>query len=222
MVSMKEEEAIEKGIDLEKLKEEQRKLAKELELKDAFDFSNCQRYAAIVVESLKNRELIASIAILDEDMKLIEDKYITRMPKFPYIPGFRAYRELPIMQAVYEKIEEFPDVIFILGQGISHSQGLGIASHLALSLNKPVIGITQNLLLGEEKNDEVFLGKKIIAKKIVTREKSRPIYVSPGNLISMKTAVEVTKKCLREPHKLPEPIVMARKTIARVKKELGL
>jgi deoxyribonuclease V len=219
---MKEEEAIQKGIDLEKLKEEQKKLAKTLEIEDAFDFSNCQRYAAIVVESLKNRELIASIAVLDEDMKLIEDKYLTRMPKFPYIPGFRAYRELPIMQAVYEKIEEQPDVIFILGQGIPHPQGLGIASHLSLSINKPVIGITQSLAIGEEKGDEVYIGKKLVAKKIQTKEKSRPIYVSPGNLISLKTAIEITKKCLREPHKLPEPIVMARKTIGNVKKELNL
>ena len=219
---MKEEEAKEKGIDLEKLREEQRKLAKTLEIKDVFDFSNCQRYAAIVVESLKNRELIASIAILDEDMKLIEDKYITKMPKFPYIPGFRAYRELPIMQAVYEKIEEQPDVIFILGQGISHPQSLGIASHLSLVINKPVIGITQSLLIGEEKEDEVYLGKKLVAKKLKTKTEARPIYVSPGNLISLKTAIEITKKCLREPHKLPEPIVEARKTISRVKKELNL
>jgi deoxyribonuclease V len=219
---MKEEEAIEKGIDLEKLKEEQKKLAKSLEIKDTFDFSNCQRFAAIVVESLKNRELIAAIAVLDEDMKVIEDKYITRMPKFPYIPGFRAYRELPIMQAVYEKLEEQPDVIFILGQGISHQQGLGIASHLGLTINKPVIGITQSLLIGEEKGDEIFIGKKIVAKKIVTKENSRPIFISPGHLISLKTAIEITKKCLRDPHKLPEPLVEARKTIARVKKELEL
>ena len=219
---MKEEEAVQKGIDIEKLKEEQRKLAKTLEIKDTFDFSNCQRYAAIVVESLKNRELIASVAVLDEDMKLIEDKYIMKMPKFPYIPGFRAYRELPIMQAVYEKLEEQPDVIFILGQGISHPQGLGIASHLSLVINKPVIGITQSLMLGEEKNDDIILGKKIVAKKMKTKQESRPIYVSPGNLISLKTAIEITKKCLRDPHKLPEQVVEARKTIARVKKELDL
>jgi deoxyribonuclease V len=155
-------------------------------------------------------------------MKLIEDKYITRMPKFPYVPGFRAYRELPIMQAVYEKIEEQPDVIFILGQGICHPQGLGIASHLSLALNKPVIGITQSLMLGEEKGDEIYVGKKLIAKKMISKENSRPIYVSPGNLICMKTALEVTKRCLRDPHKLPEPIVLARKTIATVKKELNL
>lgn len=219
---MKEEEAIEKGIDLEKLKEEQKKLAKSLEIKDTFDFSNCQRFAAIVVESLKNRELVASVAVLDEEMKVVEDKYIMKMPKFPYIPGFRAYRELPLMQAVYEKLEEQPDVIFILGQGISHPQGLGIASHLGLVLQKPVIGITQSLLIGEEKEEDIYLGKKIVAKKVFTKKEARPIYVSPGHLISLKTAVEITKRCLREPHKLPEPIVEARKTIARVKKELNL
>jgi deoxyribonuclease V len=77
-------------------------------------------------------------------------------------------------------------------------------------------------MLGEEKNDDIILGKKIVAKKMKTKQESRPIYVSPGNLISLKTAIEITKKCLRDPHKLPEPVVEARKTIARVKKELDL
>lgn len=216
---MKEEDAVAKGIDLEKLKEEQKKLSKLVELKDAFDFSNCQRFAAIVVETLKNKELIAGIAILDEEMKLVEDKYSIKQAKFPYIPGFRAYRELPLMISVLEKIEEQPDIIFILGQGISHPLGLGIASHLGVSINKPTIGIAQSLIIGKEKDEDVILNKKIIAKKLQTKKESRPIYVSPGHMITLKTAVEVTRRCLKEPHKLPEPIVFARKTLARVSEE---
>lgn len=216
---MKEEDAVAKGINLEALKEEQIKLSELVKIKDAFDFKNATRFAAIVVETLKSKELIAGIAILDEDMKLIEDKYIIKQAKFPYIPGFRAYRELPLMLGVLEKIEEQPDVIFILGQGISHQLGLGIASHLGVSINKPTIGITQSLAKGTEKGEDIILNGKVVAKKLQTKEKSRPIYVSPGHMITLKTAIEVTKRCLKEPHKLPEPIVFARKTLSRVSDE---
>jgi len=216
---MKEEDALAKGINLGALKEEQEKLSKLVELKDAFDFKNATRFAAIVVETLKTKELIAGIAILDEDMNLIEDKYVIKPAKFPYIPGFRAYRELPVMLAVLEKIEEQPDVIFILGQGISHPKGLGIASHLGVSINKPVIGIIKSLVNGNEKEDNVLMNGKIVAKKIQTKKESKPIYISPGNMITLKTAVEVTKRCMKEPHKLPEPVVFARKTLSRVSEE---
>ncbi len=216
---MKEEDALAKGINLEALKEEQMKLSKLVDIKDAFDFKNATRFAAIVVETLKTKELIAGIAILDEEMKLVEDKYIIQKAKFPYIPGFRAYRELPLMLSVLEKIEEGPDVIFILGQGISHQLRLGIASHLGVSINKPTIGITQSMVNGEEKGDTVRMNGKVVAKKLQTKEKSRPIYISPGHMITLKTAVEVTKRCLKELHKLPEPIVFARKTLSRVSEE---
>lgn len=217
---MKEKEAIEKGIDIETLKEEQTKLSKLVVLKDAFDFNNATRFAGIAIEFLKTRELLASIAVLDENMECIEEKYAIKTARFPYIPGFRAYRELPVILAAYDKLEEQPDVIFIEAQGISHPRGLGLASHLGISINKPVIGITKTILVGKEKDDEVLLNGKVIAKKLITKTGSKPIYVSPGHLISLKTAVELVKKCVKEPHKLPEPLVQARKIAAKVKKEI--
>lgn len=230
MKIMKEEEAKERGIDLEPLKEEQKKLSKMVSLKDNYDFKNITRFAGIVTETLKTREVISAIAILDENMQEIESKYAIKPAKFPYIPCFRAYRELPVILSMYDKVEDQPDVIFVLGHGISHPRGCGIASHLAISLEKPIIGITKSLMAdqeakeskSEEKNEGVLIGKKVVAKKMITKEKANPIYVSPGSFISLKTAMEVTKRCICEPHKLPEPIVQARKVISKVREELGL
>jgi deoxyribonuclease V len=216
---MKENEAIEKGIELEKLKEEQKKLSKFVILKDAFDFKLATRFAGIHIE-LIGKELLASIVVLNEEFEIIEEKYVTRPVRFPYIPGYRAYRELPVMLAAYDKLEEEPDVIFIEAQGIAHPRGLGLASHFGISINKPVIGITKGILEGEQKNDEIFLNGKVVASSLVTKKGSRQIYVSPGHMISLKTAIEVTKRCIKEPHKLPEPIVEARKSAANVREEL--
>lgn len=216
---MKENEAIEKGIDLEALKEEQRKLAKFVILKDEFDFKLATRFAGMHVE-LIGKELLASIVVVDDKFEIIEEKYVTRPVRFPYIPGYRAYRELPAMLAAYDKLEEEPDVIFIEAVGIAHPRSLGLASHFGISVNKPVIGITKSTIEGEQKGDEILMNGKAVAASVVTKKGSRPIYVSPGNMISLKTAIEMTKRCIKEPHKLPEPIVQARKSAAKVREEL--
>lgn len=216
---MLEKEAIEKGIDLESLRAEQRKLAKLVVLKDSCDFKSATRFAAIRTETI-GKEILAAIALLDENLETIEEHYVMRPAKFPYIPGFRAYRELPMMLAVYEKLEEQPDIVFIEAQGIAHPLGLGLASHFGVSVNKPVIGITQSVLEGEEKEENIRINGKEVAKALVTKKGARPVYVSPGHMISLDTAVVLTKRCLKEPHKLPEPLVAARKVAARVKQEL--
>ena len=219
---MLEKEAIERGIDIATLKKEQEKMAKLVVLKDAFDFKNSTRFAGVAIETLKTKELLASIAVLDENMEIVEEKYAIKPAKFPYIPGFRAYRELPCILAAYDKLEGLPDVIFIEAHGISHPRGLGLASHLGVSVNKPVIGIAKQALIGKEKGENVMLDGKIIAKKVMTKQGSKPFYVSIGNMISLNSAVELVKKCIREPHKRPEPLVQARKVTQRVKKEMNV
>ena len=219
---MLEKEAVEKGIDIKALKEEQEKLAKLVVLKDAFDFKNATRFAGIDLETLKTKEILATIAVLDENMEIVEEKYAIKGARFPYIPGFRAYRELPCILAAYDKLEEQPDVIFIEAHGISHPRGLGLASHLGVNINKAVIGITNQILVGEEKGNQVILNGKVIAEKVVTKQGSKPFYVSVGNMISLKSATELVKKSIRDPHKLPEPLVQARKVAQRVKKEMSI
>lgn len=219
---MKEEDAIKKGIDIEALKAEQKKLAKAVSTEDAFNFENTTRFCAIHTTALQEtKEIIASAVVVDENLELVEEKYIIRPIKFPYIPGYRAYRELPIMNVIYNKLEERPDVIFIEAHGIAHPRGLGLTSHFGISIDKPTIGVAKKILIGQEKDGEIILNKKVVAKSIVTKEGAKPIYISPGHMISLKTAIEITKRCIKKPHKLPEPIVLARKIAEKVKQELG-
>ncbi|UCD20696.1 MAG: endonuclease V [archaeon] len=216
---MRIEEAKEKGIDLEELKQEQKKLAKAVSQKDAFDFSVAQRFGGIISETV-GKQIVSAIVVLNENFEVIDQKFSIQKPQFPYIPGFRAYRELRVMLDAYNKLEEKPDVVFVFGHGISHPRGCGIATHFALSIQKPTIGIAKSLVCGEEKDNQVYLLKKIIGEKVVTKEGSRPFYVSVGNDISLKTAVELTKKQVRENHKLPEPLIEVRKFVKEVRKEV--
>lgn len=207
-------------INLKALEQEQKKLNKALDLKDSFDPENIIMVAGIDVISLGNK-LIVGIVVIREN-EIIEQKFCTEKAGFPYISGFRAYRELPVIVPCFETLENKPQLIFIKGHGISHPRKLGIASHLSLSVNLPVIGIADELIEGGglAEKDNIVLDGKIVGKLVHVKEGARPLYVSPGNLISVETAAEIVKKYVKEPHKLPEPLWLARNLVKKVMREI--
>ena len=56
----------------------------------------------------------------------------------------------------------------------------------------------------------------------MTKEGSNPMYVSPGNFISINSSYELCKKMINLPHKRPEPLHLAAKYSREVRKELNL
>lgn len=206
------------GINLKKLEDEQEKLAKELVIKDAVDFSMPERIGAIANAFFQNK-IISACIVVSPEMETLEQEYFQDKMRFPYIPGFRAYRELPTMVEAFNKLEEKPDVIFISGHGIAHPR-LGIASHFSISTGIPTIGIADSLLVGEVKKDYIVLNGKRVGKVLQSKQGSRPLYVSPGNLISIETAYELAKKFIMLPHKLPEPLHKANKYSKDIRKEV--
>ncbi len=206
------------SINLRQLEREQTKLAKQLEIKDSIDFNLIESLAACD-NAFYNNNIISAVIICDIDFEILEQQYFSDKLKFPYISGFRSYRELPTMSSCFHKLEQKPDLIFVLGHGIAHPR-LGLASHLSLVIGIPTIGIANNLLVGEVKKDNIILNGKKIGKVISVKPGSKPIYVSPGNLISVETAAKLAKKYVKLPHKLPEPMHLVHKYIRSIKEEL--
>ena len=58
------------------------------------------------------------------------------------------------------------------------------------------------------------------SKILISKEKANPLFISPGNQITIKTAYELSKKMVISPHKNPEPLHLASKYAREVKKEL--
>ena len=206
------------GINLKKLEDEQEKLAKELVIKDSVDFSMPERIGAIANAFFQNK-IISACVVVSPEMEILEQEYFQDKMKFPYIPGFRAYRELPTMIEAFNKLEEKPDVIFISGHGTAHPR-LGIASHFSISTGIPTIGIADSLLAGEVRKEYIVLNGKKVGKVLQSKQGSRPLYVSPGDLINIETAYELAKKFVKLPHKLPEPMHLANKYAKDIRKEL--
>jgi len=206
------------NIDIKKLEEEQRKLAKGLEIKDSIDFSLVERIAAIDNAYYENK-IVSGVIVVAPTMEILEQEYFSDKLKFPYIPGFRAYRELPTMVEAVQKLEEKPDVVFIRAHGILHPR-LGLTSHFSIVTGIPSIGVTDKLLIGEIKGEDIFIKGKKVGKVLQSKQGSKPLFISPGSLISLKTAYELSKKFIREPHKFPEPLHLAHKYVKRIGDEL--
>ncbi|VVB78562.1 Endonuclease V [uncultured archaeon] len=207
------------NIDLDKLREEQIKLSKELEIHDKIDFSLADRFGAIDNTFVGNK-MLSCIIVCNKEYEIIDRAYVFEKVKFPYIPGFRNYRELLPMISAFEKLSEKPDVLFVPGQGISH-QRLGLASHFGLSVGIPTIGVSNSIVECEIKGEDILKHNKKVGKILVSKEGSNPMYISPGDLISVNSSYELCKKMINLPHKRPEPLHLAAKYSKEVMKEIS-
>lgn len=66
--------------------------------------------------------------------------------KVPYIPGFLAFRELPLVIEALKKLVVEPDIFIFDGNGYLHFNHMGIATHAAFFLDKPTIGVAKSYL----------------------------------------------------------------------------
>ncbi|MBR9705896.1 hypothetical protein GOV14_02565 [Candidatus Pacearchaeota archaeon] len=216
---MDREELVKKyNLDLESLEREQVKLAKSLSIKDKIDFSLAELFGAVDVIFIKNKMLCAMI-VCNRDYEIVDRAYSFEKTRFPYVAGFRAYRELPVMVDTFNKLSQRPDVMFIPGQGIMHFR-LGLASHFSLSAGVPSIGVSNSIIGCEVDGDNVMKEGHIVGKVFISKSGSRPMYISPGNDLSIKTALELCGQFINLPHKFPEPMHLAGKYGREVKKEL--
>ncbi|MBU0958085.1 MAG: endonuclease V [Nanoarchaeota archaeon] len=216
----KEEIAKKYNIDLEKLKAEQEKLYKTLSLKDSVNFDEIS-YVGGCFNVFHENKIISGIVVFDvsqEELEVIEEKYHSDKLRFPYISGFRAYREMEAMINCFHSLEKRPELMFINGHGAAHV--LGLASHFSLSTNIPCVGIADENLDAEIKKEDMLIDGKKVGKVVLTKENSKPVYVSPGNNISVDSAVEMTKKFVVKPHKLPFPLRAAQRYVKGVRGEL--
>ncbi len=221
MKNMETKELVKKyDINLEQLEEEQNKLAKLVKIKDAMDFTHATKIAGIDNTFFQN-QIVSAIVVLGEENEILYQEYAQRKIKFPYLPGFRAYRELPAMLEAYDKLEEKPDVVLIPGHGIAHPR-LGLASHFSIASGGiPTIGLANALIEGCEINgQEILKNKKIVGKSLQTKPGSKPLYMSPGNNISIASAEKIVLKYIVPPHKLPEPLWLAGKYARKIADEL--
>ncbi|MBL7050900.1 endonuclease V [Candidatus Woesearchaeota archaeon] len=204
-------------MDVEKLKKEQIKLAKKVVLKD--EFSELKLIGGCDQTFIGNN-VISCVVVMDYDtLEVVETVHAVVKAVVPYVAGFLGYREGPAIVEAFNKLEKKPDILLCDFNGILHPRLFGAASQVGLMLDVPTIGVAKILSYGSIMGEKIVIGTKQVGVKVISREHSRPIYVSLGHKICLKSAVEIVKKCLKYPHKLPEPIHYAHKYAKKLQKE---
>ena len=137
---------------------------------------------------------------------------ISRCPtRFPYVPGYLSFRELPAVLEALDRLAEMPDLILCDGQGLAHPRRFGLACHLGVLTEIPCIGVAKSRLVGShdecppDKGQWVPLRDKdeTIGAVLRTRTRVSPVYVSIGHRVNLETAIDYTLRCTTR-YRLPE------------------
>ncbi|MEW5701057.1 MAG: endonuclease V [Candidatus Zixiibacteriota bacterium] len=162
----------------------------------------------------RNGRIFVAIVVMEASSgKVIEIQYESGVPHFPYLPGYRAFRDGPIMQKAVAQLRHDPQLYFIVGQGVCHPRACGLATHIGLRLDIPTIGCARERLVGhydppgENRGDYAVIRYSPQAPGVVlrTREGTKPIFVSPGHRIDLLGAIEQTLRFCT-PYRIPEPL----------------
>jgi deoxyribonuclease V len=155
----------------------------------------------------------AGIVVLQfPSLQVVETKAVVDTTEFPYIPGLLAFREVPALSKAWEALTLKPDVLVLDGHGIAHPRRMGIATHFGLVMQTPTIGCAKSVLTGKYIEPPIEAGtytdlihqNEVIAKVLRTKRNTKPVFVSPGNLISMEQSLSIIMQCVRK-YRIPEP-----------------
>ena len=158
----------------------------------------------------------AAVLLGYPDLALVEYAVHEEPATYPYIPGLLSFREAPAARAALERLPRPPDLILVDGHGRAHPRRFGLACHLGLLLDCPTLGCAKSALVGQydPPADEVGAWSplvdrdEIIGAVVRTRAGTKPMFVSVGHRLSLKTAVALALACCRN-RRLPEPTRLA-------------
>jgi deoxyribonuclease V len=156
-------------------------------------------YAGIVVLRLPTLEVLEEVGVVSR-------------ATFPYVPGLLSFREAPALLDAWAKLQTEPDVVVLDGQGIAHPRRLGIASHLGLVLDRPTFGCAKSVLTGKFGEPAPERGAwspmvdrgETVGAALRTKNRTNPVYISPGHLLDLETAVALTRQT-DGGYRIPEP-----------------
>lgn len=177
------------------------------------DFGVVERVAGVDVgidrASKRGRAAVAVLRL--SDLKVVDMARAEMELSFPYVPGLLSFREIPVIVQALDTLSEPPDILLCDGQGTAHPRRLGIACHLGIVTNIPTIGVAKTKLVGKHGRVPARRGQwtelidkdECIGAVLRTREKVKPLYISPGHRISLGSSISYVMKCVTR-YRLPE------------------
>lgn len=214
----------------------QNSLKNELVLYDQFDKSKIRTIAGVDLAYWKqdDREYaVCCIVVIDFiTHEIIETKHFSGEITVPYMPGFLAFRELPLVLKTAELLETDPDLYMFDGNGYLHPRHMGIASHASFYLEKPTIGVAKTYYRADKKTEftmpdaqagsytDIVMNGEIYGRTVRTHTNVKPVFVSVGNGISLDTAIELTLQLVDKESHIPIPTRLADLETHRMRTEI--
>lgn len=194
----------------------QKSLAAEVISNEPIDVGAVRLVAGVDVSVKDNVSQAAVVVLRFPELDVIETVLAKRPTPFPYIPGLLSFREGPVLEEAFQKLQHEPDVFIFDGMGIMHPRRIGIASHMGVWLQKPTIGCGKTYFLGQydeparERGAWSVLTDKgdVIGGVLRTRDDVKPVYISQGHLADLETSLDLVMRCTPK-YRLPEPIRQA-------------
>lgn len=156
--------------------------------------------------------LAAAAVVLDAGtLEVIEEATAIDSPRFPYVPGLFAFRELPALVEALRSLAVTPDLLVCDGHGLSHPRRFGLACHLGVLTGVPSIGVGKTRLVGSHDEPGTVRGSwspvtdrgEVVGRALRTQAGVRPVFVSIGHRADLDTACAVTLR-LAPRYRLPE------------------
>jgi deoxyribonuclease V len=143
----------------------------------------------------------------------------------PYIPGYLALREGPMLERVVRQLLPRPDVVMFDSTGRDHPRRAGLALHLGAVLDLPTLGVSDRPLLagfdlpGPKRGDKapLMLGEEVVGYAVRTQDNVKPVLVHAGWRTDPETAAEVVLAMSRV--RTPEPLREARRLAKEFREE---
>ena len=159
----------------------------------------------------------AVAAAMDRSFTVVSMSVAEGRPDSAYAPGFLAFREGRLTIEALTGLDVRPDLVFLDGHGVVHKRGLGIASHVGVLLGIPTIGVPKtpfhavDRTPGPDRGDYYTLTKEWGAQGASIRLKAgvKPVYVSPGHLVDLPSALALSLAWSTGSHRVPEPLAAA-------------
>lgn len=186
------------------------------------------RYIAGVDASFWRDQVIAAASLYSyPELEHVQDTSAVVTCHFPYRSGFLSFREGPGLVRAIKKLSIKPDIILFDGQGIAHPKNLGIASHVGIILAIPSVGCAKSRLVGTFEEPHTHKGSwshliyrnRHVGAVVRTRTGVKPLFVSPGHMIDIRTSVRIILHCISR-YRSPEPLRHADKVSKSLRQEL--
>lgn len=192
------------------------KLAAQIITATTFDPAGLQMVAGVDVSFHQGMARAAAVVLSLPDITLIDYARAERPVTFPYVPGLLTFREAPSVLAALEKLRIWPDLLIFDGHGLAHPRRLGLAAHMGVLLDQPSIGCAKTRLIGQHIEPEDTVGHwvplcdqgEIIGAVLRSRSGVKPIYISIGHRVDLRTAIQIVLRCIGR-YRLPETTRLA-------------